>query len=101
MQVAKLANFDNDKGYVVGEGPVTPGIDAIQNRLLQLLNWSLCRFEDQSLKAFHAEHLVKTVKDFDKPIGVENQAVTGREFKIFSRFRLGNFRERTEDTVRG
>ena len=34
MQVVKLANFDDDKGYVVGEGPVTPGPDAIQNRLL-------------------------------------------------------------------
>jgi hypothetical protein len=26
------------------------------------------------LKAFHPEHLVKTVKDFDKPIGVERAA---------------------------
>src|SRR6478736_1358215 len=98
MQIAKLANLDNYKGYVVGEGAGTPGVDAIQNRVLQILNWSLCRFEDQSLKAFHPEHLVKTVKDFDKPVGVENQAVTGCEFKIFSRFRPRSFRERTEDT---
>jgi hypothetical protein len=34
MRVAKLANLDNNKGYVVGEGAGAPSLDAIQNRQL-------------------------------------------------------------------
>jgi hypothetical protein len=42
----ELANFDDDKGHIVGEGAVPPHGHAVEDRLPHFRQWKLCRIED-------------------------------------------------------
>ena len=42
----RLTDFDNNEGYVVGEGTVPPGSYAVEDRLLHIRECQRCRLQD-------------------------------------------------------
>ena len=57
------------------------------------------RLADQRFQSLEAEHLVVFVKDFFKPVRVENQPITGIEVDFFGGFGWRCFRETAKNAA--
>ena len=68
----ELANFDNNKGHVVGERAVAPRGRAVEDYLFHFGKWSGSRLADQLLKAVDAKHVAPTVEDLYQAIRVQH-----------------------------
>jgi len=68
----RLTDFDNNEGYVIGEGTVPPGSYAVEHRPLHFRQCQRRGFVNQVFQTLHAEHVIETVKNLNESIRVEN-----------------------------
>ena len=77
--VFELANLNDNHGYVIGHSAVSPGGEAIENRLFHFGKSSRRRLTDNLFKSLNTEHVSGPIEHLDEPIGVENHSIAGRK----------------------
>jgi hypothetical protein len=58
---------------------VSPGGEAIENRMFHFGKSSRRRLTDNLFKSLNTEHVSGPIEHLDEPIGVENHSITGRK----------------------